>query len=83
MHPEWTDQLSAYLDGELAPDAHAAVEAHLAGCAACREVLQDLRALVQAAPAYAGSDPAPVVWDRIAAGSDAGRSVAFPTENWS
>ncbi len=79
MHPEWTDQLSAYLDGELAPDAHAAVEAHLAGCAACREVLQDLRALVQAAPAYAGSDPAPVVWDRIAAGIDAGRSVAFPT----
>ena len=34
--------------------------------------------LVQAPPAYAGSDPAPEVWDRIAAGIDASRTVSFP-----
>ena len=30
------DELSALLDGALAPPARAAVEAHLAGCATCR-----------------------------------------------
>ena len=81
MHTEWTDQLSAYLDDELAPDARATVDAHLAECAECRAVFQDLRALVQAASAYAGTDPAPVVWDRIAAGIEADRSVTFPSRS--
>lgn len=33
-HPK--DDLTAYLDGALAPARRAEVEAHLAGCAACR-----------------------------------------------
>lgn len=37
-------QLSAYLDGELAPAEMAAARAHLAGCATCRVELEELRA---------------------------------------
>lgn len=39
---EW---LGAYLDGELNQERRAWVEAHLAGCAACRQELAELRAL--------------------------------------
>lgn len=37
------DVLSAYLDGQLSPDAHDAAAAHLATCDACREVLASYR----------------------------------------
>ena len=45
-HPR--DLLSAYLDGEVTGAERAAVEAHLAGCPACREHLLSLRALASA-----------------------------------
>ncbi|SRR5712692_9955613 len=51
-HPEL--QLSAYLDEALSPAEHAAVAAHLDGCAACRQRVEDLRAtsrLIAALPA--------------------------------
>jgi anti-sigma factor RsiW len=38
------DTLSAYLDDELAPAARREVEAHLAGCAACRAELDEVAA---------------------------------------
>lgn len=41
--------LHAYLDGELSPAERVELEAHLAGCAACRTRLADERALVQRA----------------------------------
>ncbi len=36
---EIRSRLTAYHDGVISPDAHARIEAHLAGCAACREEL--------------------------------------------
>ncbi|HUG05186.1 MAG TPA: zf-HC2 domain-containing protein [Candidatus Limnocylindria bacterium] len=42
QHPH--AELSAYLDGALAPAAQAAVEGHLAACALCRAHLAQLRA---------------------------------------
>lgn len=39
-------QLSDHLDGVLAPNEAAGVAGHLAGCAACRAELEDLRAVV-------------------------------------
>jgi anti-sigma factor RsiW len=36
--------LSAYLDGELTPQERADVDGHVAGCAACRNELDDLAA---------------------------------------
>ncbi len=46
-HPE--EALSAYLDGELEPAERAAIEVHLRGCAACADLLEDLRHLDAAA----------------------------------
>lgn len=37
------EDLMAYLDGELSPERAAAVQAHLATCAACQQVSNDLR----------------------------------------
>jgi anti-sigma factor RsiW len=42
-HP--SDQLTAYVDGELTLEEAAEVAAHLAECAHCREVVSDLRAV--------------------------------------
>jgi anti-sigma factor RsiW len=48
-HTEWTDRLSAYIDGDLEPVDRRAVEEHLAGCGECRQVLEELRAVVSKA----------------------------------
>jgi anti-sigma factor RsiW len=51
-------QLSAYLDGALAPAERAAVDGHLASCADCRARLSELRAiasLIAALPPLAPS----------------------------
>ncbi len=39
-------QMSAYVDGELAPDARARLERHLGVCVECRRVLASLRRLI-------------------------------------
>lgn len=46
--------LHAYLDGELTPADRAALEAHIAQCAACRERLGEERALRERASALLG-----------------------------
>ena len=46
--PHLEDRLSAYLDDELAPAARREAEAHLAGCAECREELDEVAAARQA-----------------------------------
>jgi len=73
MHEEWTDQLSDFLDGELAPDEQRAVESHLRGCAACAAVLEDLKRVVaRAREAGAVSRPPQAdLWAGIAARIDA------------
>ena len=38
------DDLSAYIDGQLDPRRQEAEEGHLAGCASCRQELEELRA---------------------------------------
>ena len=53
---EVQDNLSAWLDGELAPEVMTLVERHLEGCAGCRRELALLTALDQAL----GSLTAPV-----------------------
>lgn len=45
---EVQDRLSAWLDGELAPEVMTQVERHLEGCAGCRQELALLTALDQA-----------------------------------
>ena len=62
-HP--TEQLSPYLDGELDDFSRVRMEAHLAECLECTRTLAELRAIVVAAPAYAGSTPARDLWPAI------------------
>ena len=49
MHDPWNDRLSEYLEGELSPTQARALEAHLAGCASCRDELEMLRRVLRAA----------------------------------
>jgi anti-sigma factor RsiW len=63
-HPDI--ELSAYLDGELAGEELARVEAHLASCEECRASLEDLRTLVGRARALDDRPPARDLWPGIA-----------------
>ncbi|MEX0751248.1 MAG: zf-HC2 domain-containing protein [Dehalococcoidia bacterium] len=52
-HQPDRDALSAYLDGELASERAAALEAHVAGCEACSTMLEgmrDVRTMLRALP---------------------------------
>lgn len=42
------EQLDAYVDGDLVPEEHARVTAHLERCAGCREELAGVKALIAA-----------------------------------
>ena len=57
---ELRDALSDFMDGrpEAGSPARAAVESHLAGCEACREYLEDMRAVSAAFRAHPGDMPA-------------------------
>src|SRR5262249_24436925 len=70
MHDEYTDQLSDYLDGELSAAESAAVEAHLRECAACVEVLNDLKRIVAQAKELDARPPRADLWGPIAARID-------------
>ena len=77
MHNEIINQLSAYLDGELSVEDRARIDGHIACCAACRTVLDDLKAIVVTAPYYEGEAPKRDLWDGIQAGISEQKEVAF------
>jgi len=77
MHNEIINQLSAYLDGELSPEERARVDEHVAACADCRVVLDDLKAIVVTAPYYEGEAPKRDVWAGIKAGISDQKEVPF------
>jgi anti-sigma factor RsiW len=64
---QWTDRLSDYLDDELSPAERQHVEAHLSGCAGCRTVLDELRAVTARAAALPAAPPANDLWPAIEA----------------
>lgn len=66
-HEEWTDLLSADIDGELDPVTRRRLRDHLAGCAECSRVRDDLSRIVAAAPRYRGAAPSEEVWSGVAA----------------
>lgn len=77
------EALTEYLDGELAPARRAAVEAHLAGCAACEATLARLTAGSAAFKARGGvkapADLARAVLGKAAPGRESagrGRRIA-------
>ena len=67
MKDQWTDRLSEYLDGELAPPERTTLEAHLASCDACRRTLDELRRVVTNARALDDRPPTADLWPAVAA----------------
>ena len=68
MCNEWEAQLNEYVDGTLAAEAQALVEAHLAVCAGCRAAVAELRALVAGAAALPKRvEPARELWTGVVA----------------
>jgi anti-sigma factor RsiW len=76
----FTEQLSAYLDGELEPLYRRRLEAHLAECAECAAVLADLRAIVATAPNYEGRAPSRDLWQNIEARLEEPEVIRLRTE---
>jgi len=66
MHDPIIDRLSEYIDGDLSPDERAEVEAHLATCAACREIVEDLRTIASTAARLPGALPDRELWNGVA-----------------
>jgi hypothetical protein len=64
-HVEWTDRLSALMAGELGERERAEVEAHLAECGPCRQVLAELRDVVARAGALGDLEPPRDLWAGI------------------
>jgi anti-sigma factor RsiW len=66
-HKEWTDRLSDFVDGTLSSTERGEIEEHLAGCGGCREIVEDLRAVVARARALDEVAPPRDLWGGIAA----------------
>jgi len=59
------DWLGPYLDDEVAADARRAVDAHLAGCAACSAELDSLRSIANAVSQPTQVTVPPTLWNAI------------------
>jgi len=77
------EAIGALVDGELAAEERAALETHLAGCAGCRQELDELNRLAAAFRTLPAVEPAPDFearfWARIAREADGWLAV---TDEW-
>src|SRR3954469_22553440 len=64
MHPNDT-VLNDYVDGALGPAGREDIERHLAGCAGCRQTVDDLRAILTATRDLELSEPPVRAWSRL------------------
>jgi hypothetical protein len=67
MTDRFTEQLSAFLDGELPADAATELTGHLEQCAECRDTLQDLTRVLARARTLAADQSGHDQWQSIAA----------------
>lgn len=67
MTDRFTEQLSAYLDGELPTDAQTELTEHLEQCAECRDMLQELVRVLARARTLAADQSGHDQWQSIAA----------------
>jgi len=73
MNDQWTNRLSAYIDGELDNEERVALEAHLATCGSCYATLAELRQVVARAQSLEDSSPSTDLWPNIRARLTPGR----------
>ena len=64
MHPNETT-LNEYADGSLGPLERPAVEQHLTTCAACRQIVEDLRNILRTAGDLELREPPVHAWSRL------------------
>jgi anti-sigma factor ChrR (cupin superfamily) len=64
MHPNDTT-LNDYVDGSLGPVERHGIEQHLAACAACRQLVEDLRAILRTAGELELREPPVRAWSRL------------------
>jgi hypothetical protein len=76
---EYESDLGDYVDGMLAPERAAAVEAHLARCETCRAAVADFRTLRGVVSSLERRTPPAHVWTQIAASLNAN---AAPRRAW-
>lgn len=74
-HDFWIERLSDHLDGHLPADEAGAVAEHLAACAECRAVADDLDEVKRRARALGGMAPPHDLWDGIRSRLDEGSDV--------
>jgi hypothetical protein len=67
MDTHWIERLSEYRDGELTAAERAACETHLAECARCRDVLDELEMVVSLARLDEDRGPTEDLWPGIVA----------------
>ena len=75
-HDRWTDRLSEYVDGELAPLEYDELEGHLTECGDCRGLVEELRAVARRARALEDQGPARNLWPAIA------EAIGRPARRW-
>lgn len=80
MHDPWIEKISDAIDGLLSPDEQRELDEHLAGCAECRGIADELREVVAAAQAAPLIEPARDLWPEIAARIDTGDRTAPPRD---
>jgi hypothetical protein len=74
------DKLSEFADGSVVAADRAEIEAHLDGCVACRDVLNDLQELRRAAARLGPIDPPDHVWLQVAGQTRTGRGPVAVAE---
>ena len=75
-HQAWTDRLSEHVDGELAAADRQEMDGHLARCAECRAVAEELRAVARRARSLDDRPPASNLWPAIST------RLAAPASRW-
>ncbi len=80
-HPS-SEQLSDYLDDELAPPGQAEVATHLAACADCAALLGELRRVLSRARALDDSPPRADLWPGVAAAIGSTPARRRPSFSW-
>jgi anti-sigma factor RsiW len=79
IHDTIIDRLSEYVDDDLSGDERVEIDRHLASCAECRGVVEELRTIANAASRLPGTVPERDLWNGIALRVGSGGAARVPS----